>query len=81
MGRPRDASTRLMPGSMAKSARTVVDTFPALAGVSVIRAWAGIEAFSADEMQVVGPAPGIEGLFIAAGFSGHGFALGPGVGS
>jgi sarcosine oxidase subunit beta len=32
-------------------------------------------------MQVVGPVPGLDGLIMAAGFSGHGFAVGPGVGS
>jgi sarcosine oxidase subunit beta len=73
--------TALLPGSMAKSARTTVSLYPSLARLSVIRAWAGIEAFSADEMQIVGPIAGVEGLFVAAGFSGHGFAIGPGVGA
>jgi sarcosine oxidase subunit beta len=73
--------TALMPGSMAKSARTTLSLFPSLSRLSIIRAWAGIEAFSVDEMQVTGPISGVDGLFIAAGFSGHGFAVGPGVGS
>jgi sarcosine oxidase subunit beta len=73
--------TALMPGSMAKSARTSVSLYPSLSRLSVIRAWAGIEAFSADEMQVTGPIAGMDGLFVAAGFSGHGFAIGPGVGA
>ena len=74
-------ATALMPGSMAKSARTTIELFPALSTLPVVRAWVGLEAFSVDEMQVTGPVPGIDGLFIAAGFSGHGFAIGPGVGS
>ncbi len=73
--------TRLMPGSMAKSAGTTLGLFPALAGMPVIRAWVGIEAFGADGMQVIGPVPGVSGLILAAGFSGHGFAIGPGVGA
>jgi len=76
-----NGSTRLMPGAMAKRAETSLDLFPSLAPIPVIRAWVGIEAFCVDEMQVLGPVPGIEGLFLAAGFSGHGFAIGPGVGS
>ena len=32
-----------------------------------------------DAQAVVGPVPDIEGLFIAAGFSGHGFKLGPSI--
>ena len=80
-GNPQTYHTRLMPGSMSKSARTTVGLFPSLAGVPVLRAWAGIEAFCEDEMQVIGPVPGMDGLIIATGFSGHGFAIGPGVGS
>ena len=70
-----------MPGSMAKSARTTVGLYPSLASIPILRAWLGIEAFCEDEMEVVGPVPGVDGLIIAAGFSGHGFAVGPGVGS
>ncbi len=80
-GNPQTYHTRLMPGSMAKSARTTVGLFPSLAGIPILRAWAGIEAFCEDEMQVVGPAPRVDGLIMATGFSGHGFAIGPGVGS
>jgi len=81
IGNPQTYHTRLMPGSMAKSARTTVGLYPSLAGIPVLRAWAGIEAFCEDEMQVIGPAPGVDGLIVAAGFSGHGFAIGPGVGT
>ncbi len=72
--------TRLLPGSMTKSARTAVGLFPRLASASILRAWVGIEAFSPDNLQAIGPVPTLENLFLAAGFSGHGFALGPGVG-
>jgi sarcosine oxidase subunit beta len=80
-GDPDTYRTRLYPGSMAKSAKTAVDLFPSLAGVPVVRAWVGIEAFSTDEMQIIGPVAAIDGLILAAGFSGHGFGIGPGVGS
>ena len=80
-GDPGSYQTRLLPGSMTKSADTAVSLFPSLAGVSVVRAWLGIEAFCMDEMQIVGPAGSVDGLIVAAGFSGHGFAVGPGVGS
>jgi sarcosine oxidase subunit beta len=78
---PQTYQTRLMPGSMAKSAYTTVNLFPSLAGVPIVRAWLGIEAFCVDEMQIVGPVASAGGLILAAGFSGHGFAIGPGVGS
>ena len=78
---PQTYQTQLMPGSMAKSAQTTVNLFPSLAGVPIVRAWLGIEAFCADEMQIVGPVDSAKGLILATGFSGHGFAIGPGVGS
>jgi sarcosine oxidase subunit beta len=80
-GDPQTYQTRLLPGSLAKSAGTAVELFPALANVPIVRAWLGIEAFCTDEMQIVGPVASAEGLIVAAGFSGHGFAVGPGVGS
>lgn len=80
-GEPDTYRTHLLPGSMAKSARTTVDLYPALEGIPIVRAWVGIEAFCKDEMQIVGPVPNVKGLLLAAGFSGHGFGIGPGVGA
>ena len=54
--------------------------YPPLATRRVARSWAGIEAFAPDDLPVLGPVPGVEGLLVAAGFSGHGFALVPVVG-
>ncbi len=51
-----------------------------LAARTVTRSWAGIEAFAPDDLPVLGPVPGIGSLLVAAGFSGHGFALVPTVG-
>ena len=51
-----------------------------LAARTVARRWAGIEAFTPDEIPLLGPVTGLEGLLVAAGFSGHGFALVPAVG-
>lgn len=36
--------------------------------------WAGIMAFSPDDLPLVGPVPGVPGCFIAAGYTGHGNA-------
>ena len=33
-----------------------------------------------DELAIVGPVPDIEGYFVAAGFSGHGFMHAPAIG-
>src|SRR5262249_25513100 len=51
-----------------------------LAGRAVAKSWAGIEAVMPDDLPVPGPVPGVEGVLVAAGFSGHGFALVPTIG-
>jgi sarcosine oxidase subunit beta len=79
-----DASTYRadpIPGAMAKSARAATGIFPALNKVPVVRAWLGIEAFCEDHIPALGPVAGLDGLIMAAGFSAHGFALAPAVGS
>jgi sarcosine oxidase subunit beta len=54
--------------------------YPATVPLLLARSWAGLEAFTPDGVPLIGPVPGIEGLLVAAGFCGHGFALAPGVG-
>jgi sarcosine oxidase, subunit beta len=54
--------------------------YPPLAERSLARSWAGIEAYTPDELPVLGPVAGVDGVLVAAGFSGHGFALVPAVG-
>jgi glycine/D-amino acid oxidase-like deaminating enzyme len=54
-----------------------VAVLPALAEARVARVWAGLIDMTPDGLPVIERAPGIEGLVIAAGFSGHGFCLGP----
>jgi sarcosine oxidase subunit beta len=53
---------------------------PIMAHQRVDRAWCGLEAECFDQVPLIGPAPGIDGLTIAAGFTGHGFAIAPAVG-
>jgi sarcosine oxidase subunit beta len=63
------------------SARTVWELFPVMRNATVVRAWAGIEARTADDLPVLGPSAKHEGLFHQFGFSLHGFQLGPGTGA
>lgn len=62
---------------LSSSARTVTDLFPHLAGINVVRAWAGVEAFMPDQIPVIGYSRNAPQLVHAFGFSAHGFALGP----
>lgn len=65
------------PESIDGSRKASSAIFPVLAGTEIERSWVGVEGIAIDQIPVIGPVPGIEGLTIAAGFSGHGFALSP----
>ena len=66
---------------LSSSAQTVWDLFPVMRSAQIVRCWAGIEARMPDDIPVIGPSSTSEGVFHAFGFSGHGFQLGPIVGS
>jgi glycine/D-amino acid oxidase-like deaminating enzyme len=51
--------------------------FPALRGIGLSRMWGGYIDITPDGVPVIGPVDRPRGFIIAAGFSGHGFALGP----
>ncbi len=54
--------------------------FPAIAGVKLAEAWAGMIDVTPDAVPTLGEEPGLPGLYYATGLSGHGFGIGPGVG-
>jgi sarcosine oxidase, subunit beta len=58
---------------------TAVRVFPPLERAGVATMWAGLYEMTPDRHPIVGPAP-LEGLFLANGFSGHGFQHAPIVG-
>jgi len=53
---------------------------PAFAGAGLARSWTGVYDVTPDWNPVLGALPGIAGLLVAYGFSGHGFKLSPIVG-
>ncbi|HEY7539478.1 MAG TPA: FAD-binding oxidoreductase [Methylomirabilota bacterium] len=79
---PDDAVNRweVLDESVRGSLEIARAVYSPLVARTVARSWAGIEAFTPDDLPVLGPVPGIAGLLVAAGFSGHGFALVPTVG-
>ncbi|MDQ3512807.1 MAG: FAD-binding oxidoreductase, partial [Chloroflexota bacterium] len=52
----------------------LAELFPSLAGVRVMRCWAGIMGFTADGLPLIGRFPGRDGLTVAVGFNGGGFS-------
>jgi len=57
-----------------------VTRLPALADASISHAWAGLYEMSPDGNPIVGPADGVDGLYLINGFSGHGFQHSPAAG-
>jgi sarcosine oxidase, subunit beta len=79
---PDEAANRweVLDDSVQASLAVAREVYPPVASAKVARGWAGLEAFTPDELPVLGPVPGLDGVLIAAGFCGHGFALAPVVG-
>jgi sarcosine oxidase subunit beta len=50
---------------------------PAFADIRIRDAWTCFYEMTPDDHPVVGAVPGVEGLYLAAGFSGHGFMHAP----
>lgn len=65
---------------LGSSARTVTDLFPHLKHLGVNRVWAGVEAFTADDLPVIGASRKASHLSYSFGFCGSGFQMGPGTG-
>ncbi len=68
------------PSYIQEAARRAAQRLPALADARYVRGHAGLYDMSLDTRALIGPAPGVEGLYVAAGFSGTGFKKSPAVG-
>lgn len=53
---------------------------PELEQTEIVQSWAGMIDVTPDAIPVISGVDQIEGMFIATGFSGHGFGIGPGAG-
>lgn len=60
--------------------RNLAARVPELATVEFEETWAGMIDATPDVVPVMDQVPAIPGLFLATGFSGHGFGIGPGAG-
>jgi sarcosine oxidase subunit beta len=57
-----------------------VSRLPMLADAELLAEWAGLYEVTPDDQPILGRLPHAEGLFICAGFSGHGLMHGPAAG-
>ena len=60
--------------------QAAVELFPRFEYIALPLLVRGVYDVTPDRQAIVGPVPGYEGLYVAAGFSGHGFMMAPEVG-
>ncbi|MEZ2405455.1 glycine/D-amino acid oxidase-like deaminating enzyme [Bosea sp. OAE752] len=65
---------------IAETHARALKLLPALKGVPVQARWAGYIDSTPDGVPAIGELTGLPGFILAAGFSGHGFGIGPGAG-
>ncbi|MGB5353206.1 MAG: FAD-binding oxidoreductase, partial [Woeseia sp.] len=68
------------PKVLAGIRDNLAQAFPALAAVPLVESWAGMVETTPDVLPIIGDHADLPGFFIATGFSGHGFGIGPGAG-
>ncbi len=66
--------------TVARIKKRLGERVPALAGIELLEAWSGMIDALPDVVPVLDRADPIDGLWIATGFSGHGFGIGPAAG-
>lgn len=76
----RDPHAAPEPGRVTRSEQSLRRAFPCLAGVRVVESWAGHIDVLPDGIPVLDAPSDLNGLLVATGFCGHGFAMGPIVG-
>jgi sarcosine oxidase subunit beta len=65
---------------LEEATRVAVRRLPGLSEAAIAHSWAGLYEVTPDAMPIIGPAGGIEGLYLINGFSGHGFQHSPAAG-
>lgn len=65
---------------MEDMAKTCCELLPLLKKLSVVRQWSGLYCMTEDRQPIYGGVKEVEGFYLACGFSGHGFMLGPATG-
>ena len=67
-------------GILAEARAVMARAFPVFAKMEVAQSWGGLMDVTPDAVPVIDQVERIPGFFVATGFSGHGFGIGPGAG-
>jgi glycine/D-amino acid oxidase-like deaminating enzyme len=68
------------PSILEEGTRNLIRAFPVFREMKTVQNWAGLMDVTPDAVPVISAVSALPGFFIAGGFSGHGFGLGPGAG-
>jgi sarcosine oxidase subunit beta len=74
-GYNRDSTSSFLP----QAARRLIDLFPKLKNIKVRRTWRGLYPMTPDGVPIVDKIKDKNGFYVAVGFCGQGFMLGPGI--
>jgi glycine/D-amino acid oxidase-like deaminating enzyme len=65
---------------LARARAGIAEAFPAFRTVPIAESWGGMIDVTPDAIPVISTIDTLPGFYIATGFSGHGFGIGPGAG-
>lgn len=80
MERMRILDPKVDAGALRLTRQRAAALAPALGSAPIVGSWAGYVDSTPDGVPVISEIPSAPGLILAAGFSGHGFGIGPGAG-
>ena len=77
---PDDYDRRADPEFIEDAGGRLAHRMPHLTDAEVIASWAGLYTITPDWSMIVDRAPGVDGMYLAVGGSGHSFKLAPAIG-
>ena len=77
---PDDYDRHADPDFIEDAGGRLAHRMPHLADAKVIASWAGLYTITPDWSMIVDRAPGVDGMYLAVGGSGHSFKLAPAIG-
>ncbi len=80
IGATTEYEARVDWGVLETAVEKAVRRIPALERARIRHAWAGLRPLTPDGRGILDWAPGVDGLYLAVGFCGHGFQHSPAVG-
>jgi sarcosine oxidase, subunit beta len=75
-----DLSASMDRSMVEEAVQKAIYRVPILEHARIAGGWAGLRPLTPDDHAIIGWAPGLEGLFLAVGFGGHGFQHSPATG-